>query len=438
MSKYFEGYYCKDDESIDGIKNKNEREVLRAISNSYPWGISRDEISKYTSIPQETVYNSLKILGRIGYIKKEEKKKLRNRGSRGQRDAFTYYIENRSYALNRAEGFPYQFAPGHTRYSSSLEDSWQKLVEKDLQDNIYTLLLNLLRRVFTIIDGSNDNVIKAIVPRIESTKDGKTIKMHCRYCGINHEARDFIHAILLYLIDQFEITPALIEFLDSQKLGKEKRSAFFKFFKSQPEASEIDEMIKLKSIADQEGITDHLDDAKDVISVDYKNMVELLLKQRPEISAEQIREMIDEKKRKVGAGYLTDHGALFLIAVDLGISFENVPKYLSSAIEDLYIGVKEAAAITARVRNIYPIRRFIKKDTHEEIVNRIMTIHDKESSIKVRLDNSQVNIPDEMNLQPEDLITISGCHFEADLNGELIISLDSNGSIELCDRNDND
>ena len=173
------------------------------------------------------------------------------------------------------------------------------------------------------------------------------------------------------------------------------------------------------------------------LSVDFKKMVELLLKQKPEISAEQIREMIDEKKRKVGAGYLTDHGALFLIAVDLGISFENVPKYLSSAIEDLYIGAKEVT-ITARVMNIYPTRRFIKKDTNEEIVNRIMTIHDKESSIKVRLDNSQVNIPDEMNLQPEDLITISGCHFEADLNGELIISLDSNGSIELCDRNDND
>jgi hypothetical protein len=42
--------------------------------------------------------------------------------------------------------------------------------------------------------------------------------MHCRYCGINHEARDFIHAILLHIIDQFEITPAFIEFLISQKL----------------------------------------------------------------------------------------------------------------------------------------------------------------------------------------------------------------------------
>ena len=173
------------------------------------------------------------------------------------------------------------------------------------------------------------------------------------------------------------------------------------------------------------------------LSVDFKKMVELLLKQRPEISAEQIREMIDEKKRKVGAGYLTDEGALFLIGVDLGISFENVHK-LSSGIKDLYIGAKEVT-ITARVMNIYPIRRFIKKDTNEEIVNRTMTVYDKESRIKVRLwDNNQVNIPDEMNLQPGDLIKVSRCYVKSGLDGKPIISLGSNGSIELVDNNDDD
>ncbi|HZA07171.1 MAG TPA: hypothetical protein VE619_05645, partial [Nitrososphaeraceae archaeon] len=104
------------------------------------------------------------------------------------------------------------------------------------------------------------------------------------------------------------------------------------------------------------------------LSLDFKKMVELLLKQKPEIKAEQIRELIDEKKSKVGAGYLTDQGALFLVAADLGISFENVPKSRSE-IKDLYIGAKEVN-ITARVMNIYPIRKFIKKDTNEEIINR--------------------------------------------------------------------
>ncbi|HJT47474.1 MAG TPA: hypothetical protein VJ729_04770 [Nitrososphaeraceae archaeon] len=172
------------------------------------------------------------------------------------------------------------------------------------------------------------------------------------------------------------------------------------------------------------------------LSVDFKRMVELLLKQRPEISAEQIREMIDEKKRKVGAGYLTDQGALFLIGADLGISFENVPK-LSSGIKELYVGAKEVT-ITARIMNIYPVRRFIKKDTNEEIVNRTMTVYDKDSSIKVRLwDNNQINIPDEMALQPGDLIKVSRCYVKSGLDGKPIISLGSNGSIELVNNNDN-
>ncbi|HZA06780.1 MAG TPA: hypothetical protein VE619_03665, partial [Nitrososphaeraceae archaeon] len=171
------------------------------------------------------------------------------------------------------------------------------------------------------------------------------------------------------------------------------------------------------------------------MSVDFKKMVESLLKQKPEINAEQIREMIDEKKRKVGAGYLTDQGALFLIGADLGISFENVPK-VSSGIKDLYIGAKEVTVI-ARLMNIYPARRFIKKDTNEEIVNRTITVYDRESSIKVRLwDNSHINIPDEMGLQPGDLIKISRCYVKSGLDGKPIISLGSNGTIELVESNE--
>ena len=48
------------------------------------------------------------------------------------------------------------------------------------------------------------------------------------------------------------------------------------------------------------------------MSGDFKAMVEILLERKPEISAEEIKNLVDEKKRKIGAGYLTDQGALFL------------------------------------------------------------------------------------------------------------------------------
>jgi ssDNA-binding replication factor A large subunit len=171
------------------------------------------------------------------------------------------------------------------------------------------------------------------------------------------------------------------------------------------------------------------------LSIDFKKMVELLLTQKPEISAEQIREMIDEKKRKIGAGYLTDQGALFLVAADLGISFENVPKS-SSGIKDLYIGAKEIT-VTARIMNIYPIRKFIKKGNNEEVINRTLTIYDKESSIKVKLwDSNHVNIPDEMGLQSGDLVKITRCHVKSGIDGKPIINLSSNGIIEPIGHDD--
>ena len=118
------------------------------------------------------------------------------------------------------------------------------------------------------------------------------------------------------------------------------------------------------------------------MSADFKKMMELLRQQRPELNHDSIRDMIDEKKRKIGAGYLTDQGALFLVAADLGVSFENVPK-LSAEIKDLYIGAKDIT-LTARILNVYPIRKFLKKDSNVEIRNRTLTVYDQFSCRRSR------------------------------------------------------
>jgi ssDNA-binding replication factor A large subunit len=171
------------------------------------------------------------------------------------------------------------------------------------------------------------------------------------------------------------------------------------------------------------------------LSADFQKMVEVLLSRKPEISAEQIRDMIDEKKRKIGAGYLTDQGALFLVAADLGISFENIPKS-QSGIKDLYIGAKDVT-VTARIMNIYPIRKFMKKDTNEESRNRTLTIYDKESSVKLKLWDNQTSIPDEIGLKPGDLVKISQGYVKSGLDGKPTINLGSNGIIEKLSDDDN-
>ncbi|MEE8181213.1 MAG: single-stranded DNA-binding protein, partial [Nitrosopumilaceae archaeon] len=53
---------------------------------------------------------------------------------------------------------------------------------------------------------------------------------------------------------------------------------------------------------------------------EFETLINKLLDLKPEFSRSDIEEMIKQKKDKIGAGYLTDQGALFLIASDLEVA----------------------------------------------------------------------------------------------------------------------
>ena len=173
------------------------------------------------------------------------------------------------------------------------------------------------------------------------------------------------------------------------------------------------------------------------MSIDFKKMIEIVLQKKPDLSAEDVRELIDEKKRKIGAGYLTDQGALFLVAADLGISFEN-NQSAQSSIKDLYIGANDVN-LTARILTIFPIKRYTKRDTNEEIQNRTLTIYDKGSSIKLRLWDQHVSFPEDNDVKPGDLIKISHGYTKSGFDNKPFINLGSKGIIEKSGSNtDND
>jgi len=163
-------------------------------------------------------------------------------------------------------------------------------------------------------------------------------------------------------------------------------------------------------------------------SHDFKGMLEIMLRQKPELTPEQIRDMIDEKKRKVGAGYLTDQGALFLVAADLGISFDNVPK-LHSGLKDIYVGAKEVTVV-GRIMNVYPVHTFTKRESNEQAATRTIVVYDKDARVKVKLWDKHVGIPDEMGLQAGDIIKIIKGYVRAGLDGKPVINLGSYSAIE--------
>jgi ssDNA-binding replication factor A large subunit len=170
------------------------------------------------------------------------------------------------------------------------------------------------------------------------------------------------------------------------------------------------------------------------LSLDFKKMIDILLEQKPDINLEQIKELIEDKKRKIGAGYLTDQGALFLVAADLGATFDNVQR-TKRGIKDLYIGARDLD-LTVRLLNSYPIRTFTKKDTNENIENRTISVYDAGGSIKVRLWDNLTHVIEDNQLKPGDLIQIKNCYVKSALNGKPIINIGEGGNISPYQGND--
>ena len=163
--------------------------------------------------------------------------------------------------------------------------------------------------------------------------------------------------------------------------------------------------------------------------LDYNKMIEMVLEEKQELNFEKLKDMIEEKKKKVGAGYLTDQGALFLVAADIGVSLDKANK-TESSIKDIFIGAREISTI-GRVLSIHPIRAFLKRDSNQETKNRIIIIYDKESNIKIKLWDEFVNIPEKLGINPGNIIKISKGQVKSGMDGKPIINLSGNGTLEI-------
>lgn len=165
------------------------------------------------------------------------------------------------------------------------------------------------------------------------------------------------------------------------------------------------------------------------MSGDFKAMVELLLERKPEISAEEIKNLVEEKKRKIGAGYLTDQGALFLVAADLGISLERNQSSLQK-LKDLYVGARDISVV-GRVMSIYPTRTFMRRDNSEELRNRTLTILDGDGAIRLKLWEKRVEFPEESGLRPGDLIKLTKGYVKSGLDGKPVLNVGDMSTMEV-------
>ena len=160
---------------------------------------------------------------------------------------------------------------------------------------------------------------------------------------------------------------------------------------------------------------------------EFEDLLNKLLELKPELTRSDIEEIIKQKKEKIGAGYLTDQGAIFLIASDFGISLSE-PLKVEMGLKDLYAGAKEISLET-RVLNMSPAKQFSRKDGSPFFL-RTMTVYDNDSTASVKLWDEKANIPGIENIKPGDLIKIIKAYVKSDLNGEPTINVGSGSNLE--------
>jgi len=163
---------------------------------------------------------------------------------------------------------------------------------------------------------------------------------------------------------------------------------------------------------------------------EFDDLLQKLLDQKPELTRSDIEEQIKQKKEKIGAGYLTDQGALFLIASDYGVTLSE-PLKVEMSLKDLYAGAKEISLET-RVLNLSPAKQFSRKDGSPFYL-RTMTVYDTNSTASVKLWDEKANLPGIENLKPGDLIKIIKAYVKSDLDGSPTINIGSGSDIKTTD-----
>lgn len=160
---------------------------------------------------------------------------------------------------------------------------------------------------------------------------------------------------------------------------------------------------------------------------DFDTLVGELLSNRPELSREELMRRVAEKKETVGAGYLTDQGALFLVAGELGVTLKQAAPSSDLTIKDLYIGANDVTVL-ARVLAIYPVSTYKKKDGGEGKYRRLV-LFDGNSSVKLTVWDDKAEEVEKLGVGIDSPVRITSGYVKQGLDGKPNLNLGKRGAI---------
>ena len=155
-----------------------------------------------------------------------------------------------------------------------------------------------------------------------------------------------------------------------------------------------------------------------------------ILSQRKDLTEEELNRLIEEKKRQIGAGYLSDAGACWLIASELGVTLEE--KVESGGAEltpsTVQMGLLEAT-VKGRVLSAYATKTYSRKDGTTGRYRRLV-IFDKESFLPVTLWDEAAESSERLSIKAGSLVRVVKGYVKAGLDGKPALHVGHRGYIE--------
>ncbi len=162
---------------------------------------------------------------------------------------------------------------------------------------------------------------------------------------------------------------------------------------------------------------------------DFETLIGELLQSKPGLSRDDVMRRIDEKKRTVGAGYLTDQGALFLVAGEMGVSLRKDNVSSDMALKDLYIGANDVTVV-ARILSVYPVATFNKKDGGTGKYQRL-TLFDGKNSARLTVWEEALEPMEKLGLEVDAAVRVANAYVKQGLDGKPTLNLGKRGRVEV-------
>ena len=201
MKSYIQGFYCREDVDLKILNKTSNRKILEVLLDAYPKGLDVKTIHRKSRLPDQTVYaqqDELNYNYCIHEIPGERRKK---------RYARKVIIDQTKGIYDEDEGKnPIPLPPGNVFLDEHFKKVLSILVDPKEHKDLNLVIIQYLQRIYDRIRNHEDKEVRMWTPKRDT-------QFCCTRCGLNHEARDFMRAILISIIDKVEDNCKFVELM---------------------------------------------------------------------------------------------------------------------------------------------------------------------------------------------------------------------------------